>query len=52
MDTTGPQSKLMNMYAGVLDCSSRLAQSQNRLLYFISKKTGVLAELKISLKKL
>lgn len=52
MDTTGPQSKLMNMYAGVLDCSSRLAQSRNRLLYFISKKTGLLAELKISLKKL
>ena len=52
MDTTGPQSKLMNMYAGVLDCSSRLAQSQNRLLYFISKKTGDLAELKISLKKM
>jgi hypothetical protein len=52
MDTTGPQSKLMNMYAGVLDCSSRLAQSQNRLQYFISKKTGLLAELKLSLKKL
>jgi len=52
MDTTGPQSKLMNMYAGVLDCSSRLAQSRNRLLYFISKKTGLLAELKFSLKKL
>ncbi len=52
MDTTGPQSKLMNMYAGVLDCSSRLAQSRNRLHYFISKKTGLLAELKISLKKL
>lgn len=52
MDTTGPQSKLMNMYAGVLDCSSRLAQSRNRLLYFISKKTGRVAELKISLKKL
>jgi hypothetical protein len=52
MDTTGPQSKLMNMYAGVLDCSSRLAQSQNRLQYFISKKNGVLAELRISLKKL
>jgi hypothetical protein len=51
MDTTGPQSKLMNMYAGVLDCSSRLAQSRNRLLYFISKKTGLLAELKLSLKK-
>ena len=42
----------MNMYAGVLDCSSRLAQSQNRLQYFISKKTGLLAELKSSLKKL
>lgn len=52
MDTTGPQSKLMNMYAGVLDCSSRLAQSRNRLLYFISKKTGLLVELKLSLKKL
>ncbi len=52
MDTTGPQSKLMNMYAGVLDCSSRLAQSQNRLLYFISKKTVLLADLKMSLKKL
>lgn len=52
MDTTGPQSKLMNMYAGVLDCSSRLAQSRNRLLYFISKKTGLLAELQLSLKKL
>jgi hypothetical protein len=52
MDTTGPQSKLMNMYAGVLDCSSRLAQSQNRLLYVVSKKTGLLAELKLSLKKL
>ena len=51
MDTTGPQSKLMNMYAGVLDCSSRLAQSRNRLLYIISKKTGLLAELKLSLKK-
>lgn len=51
MDTTGPQSKLMNMYAGVLDCSSRLAQSRNRLLYFISKKTGLLAELKASLHK-
>ena len=51
MDTTGPQSKLMNMYAGVLDCSSRLAQSRNRLLYFIRKKTGMLAELKISLEK-
>jgi hypothetical protein len=51
MDTTGPQSKLMNMYAGVLDCSSRLAQSRNRLLYCISKKTGILAELKISLEK-
>jgi phosphate uptake regulator len=52
MDTTGPQSKLMNMYAGVLDCSSRLAQSRNRLLYFISKKTGQLAELNLTLKKL
>lgn len=52
MDTTGPQSKLMNMYAGVLDCSSRLAQSQSRLQFFIGKKTGVLAGLKISLKKL
>jgi hypothetical protein len=52
MDTTGPQSKLMNMYAGVLDCSSRLAQSRNRLLYVISKKTGLLAELKLSLKKI
>jgi hypothetical protein len=52
MDTTGPQSKLMNMYAGVLDCSSRLAQSRNRLLYIISKKTGLLAELKLSLKNL
>jgi hypothetical protein len=52
MDTTGPQSKLMNMYTGVLDCSSRLAQSQNRLLYFIGKKTGRVAELKTSLKKL
>jgi hypothetical protein len=51
MDTTGPQSKLMNMYAGVLDCSSRLAQSRNRLHYFISKKTGLLAELNCSLKK-
>jgi hypothetical protein len=48
MDTTGPQSKLMNMYAGMLDCSSRLAQSRNRLLYFISKKTERLAELKLS----
>jgi len=52
MDTTGPQSKLMNMYAGVLDCSSRLAQSRNRLLYFIRKKAGQLAELKTSLKKI
>ena len=52
MDTTGPQSKLMNMYAGVLDCSSRLAQSQNRLQYFISNKAGVLAELKMSLTRL
>jgi hypothetical protein len=52
MDTTGPQSKLMNMYAGVLDCSSRLAQSRNRLLYFIGKKTEMLAEQKISLKNL
>ena len=52
MDTTGPQSKLMNMYAGMLDCSSRLAQSRNRLLYFIRKKTGLLAELKISQKKI
>jgi hypothetical protein len=52
MDTTGPQSKMMNMYAGVLDCSSRLAQSQNKLQYIIVNKTGVLAELKISLKKL
>jgi len=51
MDTTGPQSKLMNMYAGVLDCSSRLAQSRNRLLYFISKKTGQLTELRVSLQK-
>jgi hypothetical protein len=42
----------MNMYAGVLDCSSRLAQSRNRLLYIISKKTGLLAELKLSLKNL
>jgi hypothetical protein len=52
MDTTGPQSKLMNMYAGVLDCSSRLAQSQNRLLYIVSKKTGLLGELKLSLEML
>jgi hypothetical protein len=52
MDTTGPQSKLMNMYAGVLDCSGRLAQSRNRLLSIISKKTGLLAELKTSLKNL
>jgi hypothetical protein len=52
MDTTGPQSKMMNMYSGVLDCSSRLAQSRNRLLYFIGKKTGLLAELMVSLKKL
>lgn len=51
MDTTGPQSRLMNMYASVLDCSSRLAQSRNRLLYFISKKTGLLAEQKLSVKK-
>lgn len=52
MDTTGPQSKLMNMYAGALDCSSRLAQSRNRLQYLITKKTGLLADLKISLKKM
>jgi hypothetical protein len=52
MDTTGPQSKLMNMYAGVLDCSSRLAQSQNRLRHVVCKKTGLLAELELSLKKL
>ena len=52
MDTTGPQSKLMNMYAGVLDCSSRLAQSRNRLLYFITKKTGLVAEMRLSQKKL
>lgn len=51
MDTTGPQSKLMNMYAGMLDCSSRLAQSRNRLLYFVSKKTGRLDELRSSLHK-
>ena len=51
MDTTGPQSKLMNMYAGMLDCSSRLAQSRNRLLYFISKMTERLAELKLSIQK-
>lgn len=49
LDTTGPQSKLMNMYAGVLDCSSRLAQSRNRLQYSISKKAGLVAELKVSL---
>jgi hypothetical protein len=51
MDTSGPQSKLMNMYSGVLDCSSRLAQSRNRLLYVISKKNENLAELKRHLKK-
>ncbi len=51
LDTTGPQSKLMNMYAGVLECSSRLAQSRNRLLYYISKKAENLAELKNRLKK-
>lgn len=51
MDTTGPQSRLMNMYAAVLDCSSRLAQSRNRLQYFIGKKTELLAELRVSLKK-
>jgi hypothetical protein len=39
----------MNMYAGVLDCSSRLAQSRNRLQYSISKKAGLVAELKVSL---
>jgi len=38
------------MYAGVLDCSSRLAQARNRLLYFIHKKTGTLDGLKRSLK--
>jgi len=49
MDTTGPQSKLMNMYAGILDCSGRLAQSRNRLLYLISKRTDRHAELKLLL---
>ena len=49
MHTTGPQSKLMNMYAGVLDCSGRLAQSRNRVLSLISKKNGLIAELKTSL---
>ena len=51
LDTTGPQSKLMNMYAGMLDCSSRLAQSRNRLLYFISKKNDELKNLRVRLKK-
>ena len=51
LDTTGPQSKLMNMYAGMLDCSSRLAQSRNRLLYFISKKNDRLTELRTRMKK-
>ena len=51
LDTTGPQSKLMNMYAGMLDCSSRLAQSRNRLLYFIRKKNDRLKELQSRVKK-
>jgi hypothetical protein len=41
----------MNMYAGMLDCSSRLAQSRNRLLYFIRKKNDRLKELQSRVKK-
>jgi hypothetical protein len=52
METTGPQSRLMNMYTGVLDCGSRLVQSRNRLQYFISKKAGMLAGLMASLQSL
>ena len=45
MDTTGPQSKLMNMYAALADCSGRLCQSRNRLSYFISRGTARIADL-------
>lgn len=52
MDTVGPQSKLMNMYAALIDCSGRLIQSQNRLLYFVSKNTRRHTELSLQLKKI
>jgi hypothetical protein len=52
MDTIGPQSKLMNMYAALIDCSGRLIQSRNRLLYFVSKNTKRLTELSQQLKKI
>jgi hypothetical protein len=45
MDTVGPQSKLMNMYAALADCSGRLCQSRNRLSYFINKSKARLSEL-------
>ena len=52
MDTVGPQSKLMNMYAALIDCSGRLIQSRNRLLYFVSKNTKQHTELIQQLKKI
>jgi hypothetical protein len=51
MDTVGPQSKLMNMYAALIDCSGRLIQSRNRLLYFVTKNTKRHTELSRKLKK-
>jgi hypothetical protein len=52
MDTVGPQSKLMNMYAALIDCSGRLIQSRNRLLYFVSKNTKRHTELSQQTKKI
>jgi hypothetical protein len=52
LDTIGSQSKLMKTYAGLIDCSSRLAKTRNQISYFIDKKTEKLAELRQQLKKM
>ena len=51
LDTIGSQSKLLKTYAGLLDCSSRLAKTRNQMSYFIDRKTGKLAEFRQQLKK-
>ncbi len=52
LDTVGTQSKLMKTYAGLIDCSSRLAKTRNQMSYFIDKKTEKRDEFRQQLKKL
>ena len=51
LDALGTSSKLMKTYAGLIDCSSRLAKTRNQLSYFIEKKTAKLSHLEYQLRQ-